>query len=86
MLRTPPLTPESRRWMGWMAAVWLPEGDHSRLQARLWQRYRIEVPIMHFAGRYLVRVSCHLYNTTRDIDRLARALQSELAAGTSEAI
>lgn len=79
VLRSPPLTPESRAWMGWMAAVWLPAGDHGQLQQRLWQRYRIEVPVMHFAGRSLVRVSCHLYNTTRDIDRLARALQSELS-------
>jgi isopenicillin-N epimerase len=79
LLRTAAVTPESRQWMGWMAAVWLPQGDHSTLQQRLWERYGIEVPIVHFADRYLVRVSCHLYNTTRDIDRLARALQRELS-------
>jgi len=73
-----PVTPESRQWMGWMAPVWLPPGDHSSLQQRLWERHRIEVPIVHFEGRYLVRVSCHVYNSTGDIDRLARALQCEL--------
>ena len=78
LLRTAPLTPDSREWMGWMTAVWLPPGDHSTLQQRLWEQYRIEVPIMHFAERYLVRVSCHLYNTTHDIDRLALALQHQL--------
>ncbi len=60
-----------------MVGVWLPQvgphaGDHSTLQQRLWERYRIEVPIMRFAERYLVRVSCHLYNTTHDIDLLAK--------------
>ncbi len=75
---TQPLTPESRQWMGWMAAVWLPEGDHSGLQQRLWYRHNIEVPIVNFDGRYLVRVSCHLYNTTRDIDLLVRALVTEI--------
>lgn len=79
-LRTQAVTPESRHWMGWMAAVWLPPGDHSGLQQTLWNSYRIEVPIVHFNERYLVRVSCHLYNTTQDIDRLARALQNELSA------
>jgi isopenicillin-N epimerase len=73
-----PVTPEGREWFGWMVAVWLPPGDHSTLQRRLWERYRIEVPIVHFAERWLVRVSCHLYNTTADIDRLHHALRREL--------
>lgn len=81
-LDTDPLTPESREWFGWMVGVWLPQtgsynGNYSTLQQRLWRRYRIEVPIMRFADRYLVRVSCHLYNTTHDIDLLARKLVEE---------
>ncbi len=84
-LGTEPLTPESREWFGWMVGVWLPTvgphgGDHSTLQKRLWERYNIEVPIMRFADRYLVRVSCHLYNTTHDMDLLARKLVEELSA------
>jgi isopenicillin-N epimerase len=73
------VTPEGREWFGWMVAVWLPEGDHSTLQRRLWERYRIEVPIVHFANRWLVRMSCHLYNTSADIDRLQQALKRELS-------
>lgn len=73
-----PLAPESREWMGWMTAVWLPPGDFSDLQQTLWEGYGIEVPIYNFADRYLVRVSCHLYNSTQDIDRLMRALIREL--------
>lgn len=80
-LGTEPLTPPSRLWMGWMAAVWLPPGDHSRLQQRLWDRWKIEVLIPYFSERYLVRVSCHLYNSTHEVDRLARALVVELRAG-----
>jgi isopenicillin-N epimerase len=75
------VTPEGREWFGWMVAVWLPEGDHSTLQRRLWERYRIEVPIVHFANRWLVRMSCHLYNTSADIDRLQQALKRELSGG-----
>lgn len=83
-LGTTALTPESRQWFGWMAAVWLPEGDHAGLQQRLWDRYAIEVPIVPFANRFLVRVSCHLYNSTHDIDRLARALTRELLRSQSK--
>ncbi len=74
------LTPSGREWFGWMVAVWLPNGDHSSLQQRLWKQYKIEVPIVHFANRYLVRVSCQLYNTSHDIDFLLRALHKEILA------
>lgn len=75
---TEPLTPDSRKWYGWMVGVWLPPGDHSKLQSQLWERFRIEVPIVYFANRWLVRVSCHLYNTEDDIERLVAALKVEL--------
>ncbi len=72
------ITPEGRCWFGWMVGVWLPEGEHASLQQRLWDHYKIEVPIVRFADRYLVRVSCHQYVSTHDIDTLLRALDREL--------
>jgi selenocysteine lyase/cysteine desulfurase len=48
------------------------------LQRALWERHQIETPILNAAGRWLVRVSCHLYNTRADIDKLADALTIEL--------
>jgi isopenicillin-N epimerase len=48
------------------------------LQAALWERERIEVPIVHWNGHRFLRVSCHLYNPTEDIDRLAKALTRSL--------
>lgn len=81
---TEPVTPEGREWFGWLVGIWLPAGDHTTLQQRLWVNHRIEIPIVHFGGRTLVRVSCHLYLTTRDIDFLVRTLTRELR-GTSQA-
>jgi isopenicillin-N epimerase len=76
-----PVTPEGRQWFGWMVGVWLPhcDYDYSVLQKRLWEEYKIEVPIVKFAGHYLVRVSTHLYNSTHDIDFLVRAIRRELS-------
>jgi len=51
-----------------------PEGHTHPLQAALWTRFQIEVPIVNWNGRRYVRVSCHLYNDTADIDRLVAAL------------
>lgn len=73
-----PVTPAGRDWFGWMVAVWLPKGDHSKLQQSLFDKYGIEVPIVFFNERYLVRVSCHLYNTVDDIHYLCAALRREL--------
>jgi isopenicillin-N epimerase len=53
----------------------------SVLQHALWREFGIEVPIVDFGpGRY-IRVSCHLYNDTRQIDRLIEALSTLLARG-----
>lgn len=78
-----PVTPEGREWFGWMVGVWLPDAagdatDYSTLQQRLFEKHGIEVPIVCFNQRYLVRVSCHLYVSSHDIDRLVRSLLTEL--------
>ncbi|MCA9127015.1 MAG: aminotransferase class V-fold PLP-dependent enzyme [Planctomycetales bacterium] len=77
---TQPVTPPGRRWFAWMVAVWLPAGDHANLQKVLWEKYQIEVPISRLEDRFLIRVSCHLYNTPKDFDLLMRALRKELLA------
>lgn len=79
-----PVTPEGREWYGWMVGVWLPPAApeiYDGLQQRLFEKYGIEVPIVHFRERYLVRVSCHLHTTTYEIDLLYRALMKELRSG-----
>lgn len=57
-----------------MAHVPLPAGDWSQLQSRLWENDHIEVPIVSFNERWFVRVSCHLYNSTSQIDQLVAAI------------
>ena len=57
-----------------MAAFPLPPCDAALLQRRLWQEYRIEVPVIEWNGRQLVRVSVQGYNTAEDLDALVGAL------------
>jgi isopenicillin-N epimerase len=70
-----PPTPDSRQWYGSMVCLPLPDGDAKTLQDALWQRFGIEVPIVPFANRRWIRVSCHLYNTPEHIDQLIAALK-----------
>ncbi len=73
---TVPIADRSQGWYGSMAHVPLPEGEWTELQHQLWERLGIEVPIINFEDKWYVRVSCHLYNTTRQIDSLVLSLQT----------
>jgi isopenicillin-N epimerase len=85
---TPP-APESM--IGSLVAIRLPAGPVSNaprsplyvepLQTALFERHRVEVPIMTWPSRSdrLVRVSAALYNERADYERLASALVEELA-------
>lgn len=74
-----PLSPDDTAWYASMAALPLPPGEGPPLQDALWQRHRIEVPIFEWQGQRLVRVSCQMYTSPSDIERLVAALRSLLA-------
>ncbi|HEY2840886.1 MAG TPA: aminotransferase class V-fold PLP-dependent enzyme [Pirellulales bacterium] len=73
-----PLCPDDTAWYASMASLPLPPGEAMPLQDALWQRHRIEVPIFEWLGQRLVRVSCQMYTSPSDIERLSCALQSLL--------
>lgn len=84
LFQQPAWVPDSGDWYGSMAAVPLPPSDYKKprpnsmhpLQVELRERFQIEVPITECRGDYLMRVSCHLYNTIEEIDRLITAIKS----------
>jgi isopenicillin-N epimerase len=86
----PPI-PDSPAWYGSMIALPLPpprpdeaKPKHSRrdpLQDKLWEQFRIEIPITESRGQRYLRVSCHLYNDRSEIDRLVDAVCQLLDSG-----
>lgn len=74
----PPICPDSPEWYAQMAAFPLPPCDAGALQRRLYDEYRVEVPVIEWGGRQLVRVSVQGYNTEADIDALVGGLRSLL--------
>ena len=83
-LGIPMPAPESM--IGSMVALPLPDatGEDDNLNARLFERYRIEVPVMPFPAwpKRLIRISAQAYNEPEEYVRLAEALSAEgLATG-----
>ncbi len=77
-----PLVRDSSQWYGNMAHVPIPViGDAAALQRKLWDQYRIEVPIWSFGERVFARVSCHLYTTREQVDYFIEALKAEIGRG-----
>jgi isopenicillin-N epimerase len=65
-------------WYAQMAAFPLPTCDAGLLQRRLYDEYRVEVPIVEWGGKQFVRVSVQGYNTADDLEALAGALENLL--------
>jgi isopenicillin-N epimerase len=73
-------TPSHPQMHGAMTAFRLPPGvDGPALRRGLWERYRIEAPVVDRPEGLLLRVSAHFYNTVEEIDQLAEALPTLLA-------
>ncbi len=78
------ICPDSAEWYAQMAAFPLPVRDSVAAQAdllrsRLYDEYRIEVPIITWGGRLFVRVSIQAYNAEADVQALVHSLRQLLA-------
>lgn len=57
-----------------MAVAPLPPCDPAGLKRRLYEEYRIEVPITEWQGRQFIRISIQAYNDPNDVEMLLHAL------------
>ena len=61
-----------------MVALPLPACDADTLKARLYDEYRIEVPVTRQGERLCLRVSLQAYNSQANVDALLAALRALL--------
>ena len=78
-----PTSPADGSLLGSMASVPLPpplhaltEPEAQSLQQRLYDEFRIEVPIMRWGGRSLLRPCCQIYNQPAEYQRLGEVIES----------
>ena len=73
-----PLSPDSTEWFSQMVSLSLPRCNPEILKQRLYDEYKIEVPIVTWNKRHLIRVSIQGYNTRENVDALVGALKELL--------
>lgn len=69
-----PFSPLTNEWFAQMVSVPLPPCDQPELARRIWEDYRIVVPVYPWNDQNRVRVSFQAYNTQEEIDQLFTAL------------
>jgi isopenicillin-N epimerase len=75
----PELVPDDPRWFTQMAILPLPPCDHELLKRRLYDEYRIEIPVLRPPGyNPWLRISVQGYTTRTDIQHLAHAVRALL--------
>jgi isopenicillin-N epimerase len=70
----PPLTPDDEQWFAQMSALPLPPCDLEELKRRLYDEFKIEIPLLHWNERHFARISIQGYNTRAEVEQLLAAL------------
>lgn len=73
-----PLYPLDSSFYSQMGVAPLPPSKLVTLKSRLYDEYKVEVPLIEWNGMHLIRVSIQAYNDQRDADELLDALKSLL--------
>ncbi|MCZ6875344.1 MAG: aminotransferase class V-fold PLP-dependent enzyme [bacterium] len=74
----PPICPDDPTWFRQFFTARLPDVDIQALKTRLYDDYRIEVPLVRWCDQPLIRVSIQGYNTRQDTEALLAALEALL--------
>jgi isopenicillin-N epimerase len=72
----PPLHPDDSEWFAQLVTAPLPDNTNLiELKERLYNGFHIEVPLISWNGKKLIRISIQGYNTQRDVDTLIKAVK-----------
>lgn len=74
LLNTKPLAPLTKEFFGQMCSVEIKTTEPEKLQRLLFEKYRIEIPVMRHADKCYIRFSFQAFNTTSEIDYLVQSL------------
>jgi isopenicillin-N epimerase len=73
-----PIVPDSPEFFGQMVTIRLPEHAPDDLQQRLYDDFRIEIPVSQHGDDRFIRASFQGYNDAGDFERLRSALAALL--------
>jgi isopenicillin-N epimerase len=75
LLGSEPLSPISDEFLGQMFSIPIDTPDPEKLKQRLFETYKIEVPVTRQDSRLMVRYSINAFNSQEDLDKLYSALE-----------
>lgn len=75
LLNTQPLAPITEEFLGQMASVPVKTSKPAELKDLLYDKYRIQIPVMPLNGNIYLRYSINAYNSQEDLDILYKALE-----------
>ena len=74
----PPLYPLESDFYSQMGIAPLPPSDIVNLKIRMYDEYKIEIPLIQWQDKQFLRISIQGYNTQDDVDILVAALKELL--------
>ena len=75
LLNATPLCPVSDDFIAQLYSIPLKINAPEKLHDLLYEKYKIQVPVMPHEGKYYLRYSIQAFNSTEDLDKLYRALK-----------
>lgn len=75
LLGSTPLAPISDEFLGQMCSIPVKTNEPEKLQRELFEKYKIEIPVMRHENHVFIRYSIQAYNTQQDLDLLYKALE-----------
>lgn len=79
LLGSQPICPISEDFLGQMASVPVVTENPAELKALLYDKYKIQIPVMPLNDKIYIRYSINAYNSQEDLDKLYNALQEIIA-------
>jgi len=79
LLNTQPICPITEEFLVQMASIPIKTSNPAELKELLFDKYKIEIPVMPLNGNYFLRYSINAYNSQDDLDVLYKALQDIIA-------
>ncbi|MGK4566014.1 aminotransferase class V-fold PLP-dependent enzyme [Flavobacterium sp. 3HN19-14] len=79
LLNSKPICPVTSEFLGLMCSIPVNTSKPAELKERLFNKYKIEIPVMALNDKVYIRISVHLYNSQQDLDELYKALEDIIA-------
>jgi isopenicillin-N epimerase len=79
LLKTNPICPITKEFLLQMASIPIKTSNPVELKELLFDKYKIEIPLMALNGNYYLRYSINTYNSQQDLDILFKSLEDIIA-------